>query len=105
MEKIVNENSTAYLTLTFKDKNGNLATPQTIIYNIHCLTNGQEIKGDTNVTPASSVEITITPNENRIIDPNNKYERRLVTVTATYNANDEVTAEYEYKVLNLRYIS
>ena len=105
MEKIVNENSTAYLTLTFKDKNGNLATPQTIVYTIHCLTNDQEIKGDTNVVPGSSVEITITPSENAIIDSSNKYERKMVTVTATYNDNDEITAAYEYKVLNLRYIS
>ena len=105
MSKTVNERTTAYLVLTFKDKDGNLVTPQSITYNIHCLTNNIEIRGNTSVTPDTSVEITITPTENRIIDPNNKYERRLITVVATYNINDEATAQYEYRVLNLNYIN
>lgn len=105
MKKVINENSTAYLSLTFKNKDGEIESPQAVTYNIHCLTNDVEIKGDTSVSPGPSIEIVLSPTENRIIDANNKYERRVVTVTATYGPDDEITGQYEYKVLNLKYIS
>lgn len=98
---IVNEGSTAYLTVTFLDKAGAQAAPTSISYRIDCLTNAQEVKDDTAVVAGASVEITLTPADNAIIAAANSQERRLVTVTATYGASDAVKADYEYRVRNL----
>lgn len=98
----INEGSTGYLTVDFKDKDGTLEAPTSISYRIDCLTNGQEVKTDTSVTPASSVEIELTKTDNAIINQNNNSERRLVTVTGTYSADDAIVEEFEYNVKNMK---
>ena len=100
--EIVNEESTAYLTVQFKDKDGNLAAPSSASYRIDCLTNGQEVRGDTALTPASSIEITLTDTDYAIIDQTNSVERRLVTIMASYGAGDDINDEYEHDLKNLR---
>lgn len=102
----VNEQSTAYLTVSFRDKAGTLATPTTISYRIDNIETGQEIRDDTAVTPAaSSVEITLTPADNTLADPNRQYAHHRITVVATYGASDAVRAEYAYKVMNLQKVT
>jgi len=103
--EIVNEKSTAYLTVTFKDKDGALEAPSSASYRIDCLTNGQEVRGDTALTPGATIEITLSPADNAIIDQDNEVERRLVTVTGTYGASDTIHQEYEYNVKNLRKVT
>ncbi len=99
----VNEGSTAYLTVDFKDKDGALEAPSSISYRIDCLTNGSQVKADTPVTPAeSSVEIELTKTDNAIISQSNNSERRLVTVTGTYGVDDGIVQEYEYNVKNMK---
>jgi len=98
----VNEESTAYLTVTLLDKDGAEEAPSSATYRIDCLTNGQEIRDDTALTPAASIEITLGAADNAIINQENTTERRLVTVTASYGADDELNDEYEYNVKNLR---
>lgn len=101
LEKI-NEGTTGYLTINFKDKDGALEAPASATYRIDCLTNSQEIKTDTDITPiASSVEIELTATDNAIIDQAKPYEKRLVTVKASYGADDKINEEYEYNVINL----
>lgn len=98
----VNEGSTCYLTVSFKDKNGVAAAPTGVSYRIDCLTNDQEIKDDTDFTPpAASIEIEIDSTDNAIIDQDNHSERRLVTVTGTYGAEDKIVEEYEYDLINM----
>lgn len=101
----VNEKSTSYLSVTFKDKAGAAAAPASATYRIDCITTGTAIKGDTALTPAGTVEIAITPNENRIVTPGNARERRRVTVTATYGATDSVSDEFDYDVVNLSHVT
>ena len=101
----VNEKSKAYLTVSFYDKNGDPDTPLTVKYNVYCLTNGQELRADTSLTPNETVEIELTPSDNVIIDSNNDIEKRLVTVKANYGTNDEVNEEFRYNVVNLRRVS
>jgi hypothetical protein len=100
--EVVNEDSTAYLTVTFLDKDGTAAVPSSASYRIDCLTNASEVKDDTVLTPASSIEITLSAADNAIITQTNAIERRLVTVFATYGASDGVKDEYEYNVQNMR---
>ena len=99
---IINEDTTAYLTVSFTDKDGNAAVPSSASYRIDCLTTGQEVKDDTALTPASSIEITLSAADNAIITQTNAIERRLVTVWATYAGSEGVKDEYEYNLQNMR---
>lgn len=64
---------------------------------------GEQLRGDTPLTPASSVEIRLTPADNAILNGGN--EQRRVTVVATYGVDDQVTDEYVYMVVNLRKVT
>lgn len=105
MIESVNERTTAYLTVTMRDKAGALAAPSGLSYRIDCLTTGTEILADTALTPADTVEIELTATQNRIITEGNKAERRRVTVSATYGADDELHEDYEYQVCDLAGVS
>ena len=96
----VNEGSTAYLAVTFRDRDGNAAAPSSVSYRIDCLTTGQEVRGDTVVSPGSSIEITLAPSDTAILD-GNSYERRRVTVQAAYSGGEAINAQYDYQVKNL----
>ena len=98
----INEGSTAYLTASFKDKDGTLDAPSAVSYRIDCLTNDQEVRDDTAADAGETVEITLTAADNAIIDSDRQTERRLVTVTATYGEDDALMEEYEYNLKNLR---
>jgi hypothetical protein len=63
------------------------------------------VKGDTALSVASSVEITLMPDDNAILNPGNSYEKRRVTVKATYGSSDGVNDEYDYQVKNLAKVS
>lgn len=103
---VLDEKTTGYLTAEFKDKNDDDAVPTSISYRIDCLTTGTAIKGATPVTPpAASVEIVLSSDDNRIITDTNKYERRIVTVTAIYGASDQINKEYKYDVKNLKAVT
>lgn len=99
----VNEGSTAYLPIEFRDKSGALAVPASISYRIDCATTGEAIRAPSAVTPASSIELTLTPQDNRIVTASNRAERRRVTITAAYGADDAATGDFEYDVRNLSY--
>lgn len=97
----VNEGSTAYLTVDFLDKAGLPAVPSSVSYSIYCLTNRQEVRAATAVTPAAQVEITLTPADTAIIDAGNPVEVRRVTVSATYGGGEAVNDDYDVAVDNL----
>jgi len=97
----VNEGTTAYLSATFADKTGVAETPTTVVYRIDDVRSGTEIRGATAVSAASTVEITLSPADNRILSTAQNYEVRRVTVVAAYGAADQVTAEYVYRVMSL----
>jgi hypothetical protein len=97
----LNEASTGYLNIALLDKNGDPAIPTTLSYSIQCLTNGQEVRASTALTPGTTAEITVTPSDNAIIDDSNAYETRRIIVTAVYGADDELVSYYDYTVKNL----
>lgn len=98
----VNERSTAYLTVTFRDKAGAAQAPASATYRIDDVGSGQPVRGDTAITaPGSTVEIVLTDEDNAIRNAAASYERRRVTVTAEYGAGEAVRAEYAYRVINL----
>lgn len=98
----VNEATTAYLTVTFLDKDGAQAAPSSVSYRIDCLTTGAAVRASTPVTPAASqVEITLDATDNAMQSTGNLTERRRVTVTASYGVGDQVQEQYDYLVKNL----
>lgn len=98
----VNEASTAYLAVAFYDKAGSLDTPASVSYRIDDVDSGDPVKGDTPIGAASSIEITLSPADNAMVDSTKRFEMRRVTVEATYGVSDKVQDEYLYKVKNLR---
>ncbi len=97
----VDERTTSYLTVAFKDKTGAAALPTAASYRIDCLTSGRVIRASTALAPSSSIEITLTPGDNTIQVPGNTLETRRVTVHAEYGAGDEINDQYDYDVVNL----
>lgn len=97
----VKEESPLWITVSFFDKNGEDATPDSINYRID--TENEEVRGDTPFTPASTIEIMIGSSENKIVTgfPS---EIRIVTITASFGADDKQNIEVEYEILNLRKI-
>ena len=102
---IIREESTGWLTATFLDKDGVAAVPSTVRYRVDCKTSGTAVRGWASVTPASSVEITLTPSDSAIHDATQEFEEHVVTVEATFGVDDEANAEYTYHVKNLDYVS
>lgn len=80
---IVNEGSAFSIQVTFRDQDGNAIVPTSIQYRIDN-EDGTELKGATSVSPASTVEILITENETRILDPRNGMEKRYLLIEFTY---------------------
>ena len=101
--EIVNEGSMAYLTVTFLDKDGEEDVPDSVSYRIDCESNDQEVRDDTAVTPGATIEIPLTSADNAIIDPAHNLEKKVVTITAVYGEDDEVSDEYKYQVKNLKH--
>ncbi len=102
----VNENSTRYLDVTFRDENNALAAPNSVQYRVDCITTGTAVKALTTVNaPSSSLRITLTKAETAIITDTNNQELKRVSIIAEYGAGDEENDEYDFYVKNLKYIS
>lgn len=101
MSNVINERTSAYLTVVFRDRNGAPATPTALSYRIDCLSTSTEILAPTALALASTVEIHLTPTQTRIVSPANAHEQRRVTVSASYGAADGLNDEYDFVVRNL----
>ncbi len=98
----VNERSTAYLAVTFRDKAGTAQAPASAKYRIDDVTSGQAVRADTDISaPDSTVELTLTVVDNTMKNGAAATEQRRVTVVAEYGAGDAVRSEYVYEVVNL----
>jgi hypothetical protein len=103
----VNERSTSYLTTVFRDKADLRAEPSACLYRIDCVDDGTEIKAWTALTPASEIEIQISPAENAMLDDSKAVEVHRVTFVASYGANesDQLATEYDFEVKRVRFLS
>jgi len=105
--QVIDERTTAYLQVDFLDKDGAAAVPSTVSYRIDDITDagdyaaGTQIRAPTSVSPAASVEITLDASDTTILSPASSFERRRVTVTATFGAGDEINSQYFFIVRNL----
>ena len=99
---IINENSSHTLIFNFRDESDAALVPDTVTYRIDCLTTGEEIQADADISPASDIELRIDGSKAIINDETNRYERRRVFVTATYGT-DEMTGAAYYSISNLNW--
>ena len=96
------EKTTPVLTLTFQDENGNPITPDSVTIRIDN-EDGTEIKGDTSYTPTSStLDVELSQQDTRIIDPSKTIEKRFMLITFTYNGGTKIGRTlYTFAVRNL----
>lgn len=104
----VNEGTTSYAEIAFKDKDRDLAAPNSYTYRLDDVTDGTGDDDITNITadttvsgPTSEEEIEFDATENKILDDDNEEELRRVTITADYGSDDEATANFYFRVTNL----
>lgn len=100
----VRETSRQKFRVVFEDEHRQRFTPSTIRYRLDDQTEGQatELVGWTSVaSPASSIEITIPASANRILDDDNPYELRVLTVQSDYDTDNQLSEEETYRVKNL----
>lgn len=101
----VNEKSTAYLTVSFYDKDSVLAQPTSATYRVDTEA-GEAIRTSTALTPVGGqVEITLLASDNAIITTNAVREIHVVTVSAVYGSDDELHDAYRYEVVNLAQVT
>jgi hypothetical protein len=98
-----NERSTVVITVAFTDDDGAPVTPDAATYRIDDRASRTTILPATAIgSLASSVDLTITSEQNAIIRPRNRFEIRTITVEFDYDGNTRHgTAQYEYRLMNL----
>ena len=99
----VNEQSTAYVTVTFYDKDGVAAQPTTASYDSIRVEDGVKLRDGVALTPTDGVvEITLTKDDNTLAGTDNRtFEKRRLTVHASYGVSDELHDTYHYQVIAL----
>jgi len=105
---LVNELSTCYWVLRFYDENGDLDTPSHIWTKIDCLSSGLPIQVWTLEPTRSSIWTKmVTPKQNKIVGTGSDNERRILTVKARFNSDEdmEVNEEFEWLVRNLKKVT
>ena len=101
IKNTINEGSSAFLTITFKDQTGAGVTPTTAAYRLDNA--GAQVRDWEAFTPASSSHIIeITGAENAILNPELATETMTVTVRWTYGTGSSGTESFEYVIKNLR---
>jgi hypothetical protein len=98
-----NERATVVITVAFADDDGVAVTPTSATYRI------DDKASKTNILPAtaigslaSSIELTITSEQNAIIKRRKPVEIRTITVEFDYDSGTKHgTGQYEYKLVNL----
>lgn len=99
MPKVVKEQNTGYLTVTFYGKDGKAEAPSTVKYKVHDVDTGTEVLAETPVTPAKVVELVLTDSINTFLNDENEPEHRLVTVIAGYGGQGESQKDqYVYRI-------
>ena len=98
----VQEGSSKLLEVSFADKDGNPAAPTSISYNVYCTTTSTEHRGNTAITPATSITITLTGDiDNTINNQDNRYEIRRVTLIGVDSLGNALNRDFFYRVINL----
>lgn len=97
-----NEGQSFTATFKFFDSNYVPSSPTTLRYRIDCLTSRAVVTDWTTVTPAATVNIAVTSDENEIQNTNNKRERKQMVVQTNYGTATQGVETKEWDILNLQ---
>lgn len=98
----VNERTTPVLTFAFTDEDGDPVTPTAATYAIEDVGSWTEILAETNITGLdTSVDITLTQAQTRILTETNPYEARRITVKFDYGSSKHGNLEEVIRIKNL----
>ena len=102
----VNENQAYRYTVASLDYNGKARTPTNARYRLDDKLSGNSIIAWTDISPLStSMTIDIPASANAIIDSNQEFETKVLTVEVDYGTNDASNTEVEYEVKNQQFLS
>lgn len=100
-----NELSQVVITVAPKDLNGDAYTPTSARYKVNDRATSDEMVQWTTLTPSTSMTITVPPSVNTIISDSNENEVKTVTVNLDEGLDTQHYLEYDYKVVNLKFVS
>jgi hypothetical protein len=98
------EKSRQGFSFLFEDEDLVPFTPSTVRYRLHDADTNQEVIGWTSVTVLpgeTSVVVIIPASANAILDDNNAYETRTLTVQSDFDTDDQLSQDRTYRVQNL----
>lgn len=83
-----NEKTACAITASLRDVDNAAVTPTTMRYRIDCLTTQQTVLDWTSVgSPAAENTLTVTSEQNAIIDANKRRETKQMIVETVYDGN------------------
>lgn len=98
---VVNERSTARLTVNFADEDGDPVIPTSAEYRVSCPDNGTTVRDWEDAgTPAAEMEIELEPEDHEMLTTKSM-EGRVVDVRAPYGVDKQATARFSYSLRNL----
>lgn len=99
----VGEGSTFPVRIRVYDANNALTTPQSLKYRIDCETTGETIRDWTPVAALSDQTVTVTAADNRIVDDENRKEKRSLVVVIDDDLDTQFVpaAPYQWEVTNV----
>lgn len=102
----VNEKTTYVVTLSFKDESGVSVIPDSLTYRLDDEASGEEVIEDTVVVPTGATyNVVISSTSNIILNDDKRNEVRVLTASFVYQTTKIGTAEFKYKLLNLKYLN
>lgn len=95
--------SAVAVTANFRTRSTGVAsTPSSVRYRVDCLTSHRNVINWTSVSAASSVTIDVGGPYNAIIDENNDYETRQITVEIDTGLTTQSRQSVQWRVRNIR---
>jgi len=85
-----------------EDEDRRAFVPGTCRLRVHDQQTETELQGWTEIPPAMRMEVFIAATVNRILNDNNAYEYRVLTVQSDYDTDDQLSKEEVYRIENLR---
>lgn len=101
----INEDSAARLTVSFLDEDSAPIVPATVTYEVHDEDTGVELRTATGLSPASSIDVTLTNVDTKMNTTTKKKETHVVTVKATFSGGLQINSEYRFRVINLEQVT